>query len=94
MGEQTEHKEAMLLADLRQGSVQAFKQIFDGFDPSKYEAEVKERWGQTDAYKESIRRTQGYTPEDWKRFGEEQASIYSDGFAALQAGQAPDSEQK
>jgi hypothetical protein len=36
------------------------KQIFKGFDPSKYEAEVKARWGHTDSYKESVKRTKSY----------------------------------
>jgi hypothetical protein len=35
-----------------------------GFDPGTYEAEVRERWGHTDAYKESARRMKGYTRED------------------------------
>ena len=67
------------------------KQIFDGFEPSKYEAEVEQRWGHTDAYKESLKRTKSYTPEDWKQMQAEQASIYADAFAALKAGSAPDS---
>jgi hypothetical protein len=67
------------------------KQIFDGFDPSKYEAEVKQRWGHTDSYKESVKRTKSYTAEDWKQLQAEQASIYTDAFAALEAGSAPDS---
>src|SRR6185503_11059591 len=33
------------------------KEIFGGFDPAKYEDEAKERWGNTDAYKESTKRT-------------------------------------
>ena len=35
---------------------------FEGF-----EAEAKERWGETDSYKESARRTKNYTEEDWSR---------------------------
>jgi DNA-binding transcriptional MerR regulator len=50
------------------------KQMFDGFDPTQYEAEVKERWGTTDAYKESARRTKGYTKADWERFKAEAAA--------------------
>lgn len=67
------------------------KQMFDGFDPSKYEAEVQARWGHTDAYKESLKRTKSYGPDDWKRIQAEQGSIYADAFAAVQAGLAPDS---
>jgi len=37
------------------------KQMFDGFDPGQYEAEVEQRWGDTEAYKESKRRTAKYT---------------------------------
>ncbi len=32
-------------------------EVFGEFDPTKYEDEVKERWGESDAYKESARRT-------------------------------------
>jgi len=35
-----------------------------GLDPAAYEDEARERWGHTDAYKESARRTQGYTKDD------------------------------
>src|SRR5579859_2858192 len=41
------------------------KKLFDGFDPSAYEAEAEARWGQTGAYRESARRTKGYTKDDW-----------------------------
>lgn len=65
--------------------------MFDGFDPSKYEAEVKRRWGHTDSYEESARRTKSYTAEDWKQMKAEQAAIYAEAFTALKAGSAPDS---
>lgn len=41
--------------------------LFEGFDPEQYEEEAEQRWGETDAYRESSRRTSTYTPEDWKR---------------------------
>lgn len=63
--------------------------LFDGFDPSRYEAEAEERWGQTDAFAESKKRTSRYTPEDWRRFTAEQAAIYGAAFRALQAGKPP-----
>jgi MerR family transcriptional regulator, thiopeptide resistance regulator len=69
------------------------RELFDGFDPAKYEAEARQRWGHTDAYKESARRTQGYTPEDWKRLGAEQAALYGDAFALLRAGEPPDGDR-
>ena len=69
------------------------KELFAGFDPTRYEAEAEQRRGHTDAYKESRRRTQGYTSEDWQRFGAEQAALYADAFALLQAREPPESER-
>jgi DNA-binding transcriptional MerR regulator len=49
--------------------------LFDGFDPAQYEEEAKQRWGHTDAYAESHRRTSQYTKDDWRRMGVEAAAI-------------------
>lgn len=65
------------------------KEIFDGFDPAKYEEEAKQRWGNTDAYKESMKRTKRYSAEDWKAIKAEQAAIYKDAAAAMNAGKKP-----
>jgi DNA-binding transcriptional MerR regulator len=65
------------------------KEIFDGFDPAKYEDEARERWGKTDAYKESMKRTKRYTAEAWKAIKAEQAAIYKDAAAAMKAGKKP-----
>jgi hypothetical protein len=46
-------------------------EVFGDFDPSEHEDETKERWGKTDAYKESARRTKSYTKEDWLRIRKE-----------------------
>src|SRR5690349_5317129 len=43
-----------------------FKQLFDGFNPQDYEEEVRERWGNTEAYKESARRTKRYGKPEWE----------------------------
>lgn len=67
--------------------------LFEGFDPARYEAEVEARWGKTEAFAESRRRTARYTKEDWARFHEEQKAIFV-GFAdALAAGRAPSSPE-
>lgn len=42
-------------------------EVFGDFGPAQYEAEVRERWGETDTYRESARRTARYTKEDWKQ---------------------------
>lgn len=36
-----------------------------------YEAEAKERWGDTEAWQESSRRTKGYTKEQWQQVKDE-----------------------
>ena len=45
-------------------------EMFEGledFDHEQYEEEAHERWGGTDAYRESMRRTRSYTRDDWTR---------------------------
>ena len=42
-------------------------EVFGEHDPEQYEAEAEERWGDTDAYAQSKRRTAAYTKEDWLR---------------------------
>jgi DNA-binding transcriptional MerR regulator len=66
------------------------KKIFDGFDPGRYEDEVKQRWGDTDAYKISAQRTKSYTEADWRALKAEQAAIYTDALAALKDGVSAD----
>ena len=69
------------------------KQLFDGFDPAQYEAEAEQRWGSSESFEESARRTKGYSSDDWRRFGAEQAALYADAFALLTASEPPDSER-
>jgi DNA-binding transcriptional MerR regulator len=72
------------------GVVMDMKDIFDGFDPAQHEAEAKERWGDSDAYKESKRRTEKYTEQDWRTLKAEQSAIYAaDAFASKVAGKKP-----
>ncbi|MFD7917676.1 MerR family transcriptional regulator [Streptomyces sp. NPDC059740] len=42
-------------------------EVFGDADPEVHEEEVRRRWGTTDAYRESRRRTAGYGKEDWRR---------------------------
>lgn len=46
-------------------------EVFGDFDPAEHEAEARERWGDSDAFKESTRRAKGYTKQDWLRIKEE-----------------------
>lgn len=73
----------------REGKTMDYKKLFNGFDPSKYEDEAKQRWGNTEAYKASQKRAKSYTEEDWKRCMAEQGAVYADAIAAMKAGKAP-----
>lgn len=62
------------LQNLEGGTKMANEDLFSAFDYDKmmeeqkqYEAEVKQRWGSTEAYKVSKERTANYTKEDWDR---------------------------
>jgi DNA-binding transcriptional MerR regulator len=43
-------------------------EVFGEFDPDAHAAEAQERWGDTDAYRESSRRAGTYTKQDWAKF--------------------------
>ena len=47
----------------------------DEFDHAQYEDEARERWGHTDAYKESMRRTRRYGKGDWARIKAEGEAV-------------------
>jgi DNA-binding transcriptional MerR regulator len=42
-------------------------EVFGDFNPDDHAEEVEQRWGDTDAYRESSRRTSRYTKDDWQR---------------------------
>ena len=56
--------------------------MFDRFDPSEYEDEARERWGQTDAYRQSRERASNYGDAQWSQIKDEAEQII-DGFAQL-----------
>lgn len=68
-------------------------EVFGDFDPKEYEEEARERWGHTDAYKESARRTAQYTKEDWQRLSDEVTAIYAAFVALKDAGVPADSDE-
>jgi len=67
-------------------------ELFGDFVPEDYEKEAEERWGETDAYKQSQRRAASYTKEGWLKIKEEGGAVEQGLKAALEAGTAPDSE--
>ena len=68
-----------------------FGELFDGFKPDDYEEEVQERWGDTDAYKQSAERTKRYTKADWEQIAAEQDANTAAFVALMEAGVPTDS---
>lgn len=64
-------------------------EVFGGFDPAEYEDEARDRWGETDAYRESARRTAGYTSADGERMREEAAAVDRAFLDLMEAGVPP-----
>jgi hypothetical protein len=65
-----------------------WKTMFDGFDPAAYEDEARTRWGGTDAYQESARRTRQYGKPEWEAIREESEEIYARLSQLMQQGAA------
>lgn len=68
------------------------KSMFEGFDPSQYEEEAKQRWGHTDAYKESTRRVKQYSKADWDRYKQEVQAVAERIVERMRAGAPPTDE--
>ncbi|MEZ4238609.1 MAG: MerR family transcriptional regulator [Myxococcota bacterium] len=62
--------------------------LFDGFDPDDYAEEVEQRWGDTEPYRESRRRTKRYGKAEWTAIQAEVAAV-NEQFVALLAEGAP-----
>ncbi|GAA4062138.1 MerR family transcriptional regulator [Streptomyces shaanxiensis] len=67
-------------------------EVFGDFDPDQYEEEVQERWGNTDAYRQSQQRAASYTKEDWQRIQREAEELGRRFVALMEAGEPADSE--
>ena len=67
--------------------------LFDGFNPAQYEDEARQRWGQTEAYQESARRTRSYTKADWERYKAESHAIMTEAAQLFRAGVAADADE-
>lgn len=64
--------------------------VFGEFGPSQHEDEVRERWGDGDAYKESARRTSRYAKQDWERIKADGAATLASMVELFDAGVAAD----
>jgi DNA-binding transcriptional MerR regulator len=76
------------IAAQRHGAKLEVATMFDGFDASEYEEEARERWGHTEAYQESARRTREYGEAEWSEIRRESEEIVR-GLVALMRGGEP-----
>jgi DNA-binding transcriptional MerR regulator len=84
------------IRNIEGGDSMSAEDIFEGmenFEHAEYADEARERWGETEAYRESRRRTKRYTKQDWARLKEESEALTRALAEAMQAGHAPDSEE-
>lgn len=56
-------------------NVEEMLEVFGEVDPSEYQEEARDRWGHTDLYEESVRRTKSYGKDQWKEAGAEGRAI-------------------
>jgi DNA-binding transcriptional MerR regulator len=84
------------LDSMNGGSVMSNDEMFGAFDKEaieEYKEEARERWGGTEAYKVSERRTAKYTKTDWERINNESREIHQRLAEIMEAGETPsDSE--
>jgi MerR family transcriptional regulator, thiopeptide resistance regulator len=71
---------------IEKGTVMEVRALFDGFDHAE---EAEQRWGDTESYKESARRTKRYGKAEWDAIRSEGDAVFAR-FAELMAeGAAP-----
>ena len=68
-------------------------EVFGDEDPTQHADEAEEHWGDTDAWRQSQRRTSSYTKDDWLVIKQEQADIERGLAETLTDGAPPTSER-
>lgn len=66
---------------------------FDNSEFEKHKAEVKEKWGNTDAYKEHTEKTKHYSKDKWNNLIEEMNDILADFAVCMKNGEKSDSAE-
>ena len=51
---------------------------FDNIEFEQYNAEAKERWGETEAYKDHSKKTKNYSKEKWNSLAAEMNDIFAE----------------
>lgn len=70
--------------------------VMSAFDNSKfdaYKAEARQRWGNTDAYREHAERTKNYSKTKWKELAGEMNKIFAEFALCMKNGETPDSAE-
>ena len=70
--------------------------VMSAFDNSKfdaYKAEARQRWGNTDAYREHAERTKNYSKTKWKELAGEMNEIFAEFALCMKNGETPDSAE-
>ncbi len=92
------------LTAIGKGEKMSEDEMFEGFDAfadapaevraeqAKYGQEVRERWGDTDAYRESLRRARQYSKAEWQRIQAEGEANEARMAELLAAGADPEGE--
>jgi hypothetical protein len=68
-------------------------EVFGDADPEQHAAEAEQRWGGTDPWRESQRRTSSYGKADWLTLKAEAAAVEVELADAMRNGVAPTSER-
>jgi DNA-binding transcriptional MerR regulator len=72
---------------------QEYYDVFGDADPAQHAQEVEERWGDTEVFEESRRRTAAYGPDEWRQAQADAQKAVDAFIACLDAGLPPESEQ-
>jgi MerR family transcriptional regulator, thiopeptide resistance regulator len=67
-------------------------EVFGDFDPAEHAAEAEERWGHTDAWKQSQARHRSYAKADYQRMKAAADDLNARFVAAMSAGAPPDGD--
>ncbi|WP_299446671.1 MerR family transcriptional regulator [uncultured Phycicoccus sp.] len=77
----------------RPTTTEDLKELFGDGYRDEYQAEAEERWGETDAWTQSTRRTAAYTKADWAQVKADQDRVNDALVAALRSGAPATSER-
>ena len=72
---------------------EAVMTAFDNSEFENYKAEVKEKWGNTDAYKEHSEKTKDYSKDKWNSLADGMNDILAEFSVCMKKGSSPDSAE-